>query len=118
MCTEDPNFGYLIETISNLARSIKNTQNQPTRHMLDQNTEAELSEHETVLFLPSHEFLEKLFVGATKPRIMTTLVKAYLHHSYKEDAITCKLWDTIKYGFDEYEHHKQRPFFYLFECLI
>lgn len=35
MHTEDPNFGYLIETVSNLARAIKNTQNQLTIHMLD-----------------------------------------------------------------------------------
>jgi hypothetical protein len=38
-----------------------------------------------VLFLPSHEFLEKVFYNATKPRIVTSLCQAYLHHAVNDD---------------------------------
>lgn len=38
MATDDPNFAYLVETIANLARGIKNPLGQSTRHMLDPET--------------------------------------------------------------------------------
>lgn len=54
-----------------------------------------LVEHDLVLFLPSFEFLEKVFVSATKPRIVTSLCKAYLHHSINDDSVMQKLYETV-----------------------
>jgi hypothetical protein len=84
MQTEDPKFRYLIETISNIARGISNQTNTPTSFQLDQ-TDFLIGERDQVLFLPSHEFLEKLFYAATKPRIAQGLSKAYLHHAVADD---------------------------------
>lgn len=81
--------------------------------MLDVSTRA-LGEHDLVLFLPSHEFLEKLFLQATKPRIAQTITKAYLHHAQADESTQQKLWETVMFGLKEYEHHKCRPFFILF----
>lgn len=71
-----------------------------------------------MLFLPSHEFLEKLFMNAAKPRILQSLCKAYLHHSFRADDTVQKLWETVVYGLKEYEHNKCRPFFTLFQVLM
>lgn len=73
-----------------------------------------LSDHANVVWLPEHEFIEKLFYNATKPRIINTLCKAYLHHTQNDDGIIIKLWKTVQYGMNEYEHNKMRPYFQLF----
>ena len=86
LMTDEPHFPYLVETMANLARSIKNLQKQPTKYMLNPAIQT-LGEHDLVLFLPSFEFLEKVFVSATKPRIITTLCKAYLHHAINDDSV-------------------------------
>jgi hypothetical protein len=69
--------------------------------------------------LPSHEFLEKLFFAATKPRVAQSLSKAYLHHAIADDSLALKLWQTVKFGLtDSYEHNKIRPYLILLEHLI
>lgn len=119
LMTDDPHFPYLVETIGNLARSIKNLQGLQTSYMLNPATQS-LGEHDLVLFLPSFEFLEKVFVSATKPRIVTTLVKAYLHHAVNDDSVMTKLYETVQYGLkaQEYDHHKIRPFLLLFQGMM
>jgi hypothetical protein len=68
MQTEDPKFKFLVETVGYIARSIANHQNTQTTFQLEK-TQYTLTEHDEVLFLPSFEFIEKLFVAATKPRV-------------------------------------------------
>lgn len=117
LMTEDPHFGYLVEAIANLARSVKSIQGAATRYMLNPSTQS-LGEHDVVLFLPMHEFLEKVFHSATKPRIITTLCKAYLHHSVNDDSVMSKLHETVQYGLKEYDHNKIRPFLILFQSMM
>jgi len=54
--TAEPKHLYLIEAISNIARSLSNQQNIATPYQLDQ-TAFTVGEHDNVLFLPSHEFI-------------------------------------------------------------
>jgi hypothetical protein len=84
MQTEDPHYSFLVETIGNIARTIKNQAGLNTKYSLDVPQHA-LGEHDLVLFLPSHEFLEKLFLHASKPRIVQTLTQAYLHHCCSDE---------------------------------
>ena len=113
MMVEEPHFNYLIETISNLARSMKNSTGTKTRFMLEQ-TNFTLTEHDTVLFLPSHEFLDKAFLNATKPRIVSALCKAYMHHAVDDESVIHKLWDTVVFGCEKKEHFRARPYLILF----
>ena len=79
-----------------------------------------LREHDVVLFLPNHEFLEKVFYSASKPRIVTTLCQAYLHHAVhdNDDQVMSKLHETVQYGLREYDHNKIRPYLILFQYMM
>jgi len=63
------------------------------------------------VWLPDAEFIEKLFLHATKPRIINTLCKAYLHHAQDNSGngnYFIKLFKTYQLGMkgsDGYEHH-------------
>jgi len=58
--------------------------------------------------------MEKIFHAATKPRLAHTICKAYMHHAIADDSLVVKLWESVKYGLNEYEHHKIRPYLILF----
>jgi hypothetical protein len=79
--TDSPKYHFLIETLSNLARSI----HQPlqTPYGLE-DLGFNLTDQDQVLFLPSYEFLEKLFVSATKPGSSVSLARAYMHHAWAD----------------------------------
>lgn len=78
--TEDPNHRFLVEAVSNLARSIVNTKNVPSVYGIDNGLGGVLNEHANVVWLPEHDFIESMFKNAKKPSVINTLCKAYLHH--------------------------------------
>lgn len=41
-----------------------------------------------------------------------------MHHAVADDNLALKLWDTVKHGLHEYEHHKMRPYLTLFFYLV
>jgi hypothetical protein len=92
--TDNPNQRFLVEAVSNLARSIQNLANTETVYMLDGGKSGQLSDNEKVVWLPNHEFIEKLFLQAKKPRIINTLCKALLHHVTERDTFM-NLWNTV-----------------------
>jgi len=69
---DTPKFSFLVEALANLARAKKNTQGKPTRYQLDP-SEIELTEPDTVLFLPIPDFIDTILLEATKPRILHAL---------------------------------------------
>jgi hypothetical protein len=118
--TDEPNHRFLIEAVANLARATRNRRGVPTIHMLDNAQAGVLSEKALVLWLPTEEFIEKLFFHASKPFVVRTLCHAYMHHAQDFDELILKLWKTIQFGCQcmEYEHTKVRPYFELFFWLI
>ena len=94
---DTPKFTYLLEALANLARAKKNTQGKPTRYQLDQ-TDIELTEPDTVLFLPIPDFIDSILLEATKPRVLHTVCKAYMHFAVHDDSIAEKLFQTVSYG--------------------
>jgi len=108
----------LVEAVANLARSIKNNKGLPSRYSLDNGAAGQLNEHANVVWLPEHEFIEGLFKNAKKPGVTEALCKAYLHHCQGDEPLIIKLWKTINFGLNEYEHTQARPYFQLFYYLM
>jgi hypothetical protein len=77
--TNNPKVHFLAETLSNLVRTIN--VGSVTPYALE-DSGYQLSEHDQVLFFPSHDFLEKLFLICQKPRSMVAVCSAYIHHAW------------------------------------
>lgn len=46
------------------------------------------------------------------------LCKAYLHHAWNSPDLILKLWDTVKFGLNEYCGKRSRPFFLMFQLML
>ena len=122
---DTPKFSFLVEALANLARAKKNTQGKPTKYQLDP-SDIDLTEPDTVLFLPIPDFIDTILLEATKPRILNALCQAYLHFAVHDDSVAEKLFQTVAYGLtnqtkggdmshqETHEHHRVRPHFVLF----
>lgn len=75
-----------------------------------------LNDNEQVLFLPSPNFIKKIFLGATKPASYVALAKAYVFHAWENEQTMDKLWDVVHEGFIMYDGGCKdlRPFAMLF----
>lgn len=85
---DSPKYQYLIETVSNCIRALhvdippklqEVVKNTPLAH---EDSGFSLTDNETTLIMPQADFIEKFVCAATKPRSMTAVAKAYIHHCY------------------------------------
>ena len=118
--SDDPKFVYMIEVIGQVARTLHITVGEgddvktETSPFALEDSGYVLSQHNHVLFLPQPEFIQKLFLAATKPRAVVAACKAYMHYCYHDEALAQKLFDTVKNGLCDYDYDKIRPFLVLF----
>jgi hypothetical protein len=109
--TDWPKYHFLIICLSNLSRAIHVPTQSP--HGLE-DSGLPLTDQDQVLFLPSYEFLEKLFVAATKPGSAVALARAYMHHAWADADLLQKLWEVVEFGIMEYDGKEVRPFLMMF----
>lgn len=124
LVTQRPQSHYLLEALSYCIRCLHveseyefQAGQKRTPYELE-NLGYGLAGNDTVLFMPTADFIAKVFYSCTKARAAVKITEAYMHWCYHDSNNANRLWETVEYGLKQYDSDRLRPYLVLFQHML
>ena len=122
--TQQPQMHYLLEALSYCIRCLhvdsefEIPAGEPRTPYELENLGYKLRNNDNVLFMPSADFIAKVFYSCTKARAAVKITEAYMHWCYHDSNFANRLWETVEHGLKAHDSDRLRPYLVLFQHML